>query len=93
MLASKTVASLLVFAGVGFATQYDRYAPIRRNITWSTCDPILSAPSGFVCAEFDIPMDYANATRGKATLALIKYSSTVTPRKGTIFVNPGECSL
>ena len=86
------LASLLIFAGLSVAIKYDRYGPIRTNITWSTCVDV-SAPAGFLCGEFDVPLDYADVTRGKATLALIKYASTVKPRKGTIFLNPGEFGL
>lgn len=35
-------------------------------------------------------MDYANASAGKATLALVKLAYTATPRLGTLFVNPGS---
>jgi hypothetical protein len=87
-MASKTLVSLLVLAGLSNG-QYDRYGPIRKNITWTSCVTV-SAPPGFLCGEFDVPLDYTDVTRGKATLALIKYPSTVQPRKGTIFLNPGE---
>ncbi|KAF9516143.1 hypothetical protein BS47DRAFT_1292897 [Hydnum rufescens UP504] len=86
-MASKTLVSLLVLAGLSHG-QYNRYGPIRKNITWTSCVTV-SAPPGFLCGEFDVPLDYTDVTRGKATLALIKYPSTVQPRKGTIFLNPG----
>ncbi|KDQ21467.1 hypothetical protein BOTBODRAFT_25909 [Botryobasidium botryosum FD-172 SS1] len=36
-----------------------------------------------------VPLDWADASVGNATLAVIRYKSTVTPHLGSIFVNPG----
>ncbi|KDQ17322.1 hypothetical protein BOTBODRAFT_30140 [Botryobasidium botryosum FD-172 SS1] len=40
-------------------------------------------------ASYVVPLDWADASAGNATLAVMQYKSTVSPRLGSIFVNPG----
>lgn len=44
---------------------------------------------GYQCGYLDVPMDYANSSAGKASLALARYPYSVEPRLGTLFINPG----
>ncbi|KAF8335939.1 uncharacterized protein EI90DRAFT_3014525 [Cantharellus anzutake] len=65
---------------------YDRYGPIVKNTTWSPCveDPT------YLCGTFDVPLDWTpgKESRGKATLAVVKYPAP-GQRRGSLFVNPG----
>ncbi|KAF8333063.1 Alpha/Beta hydrolase protein [Cantharellus anzutake] len=62
----------------------DRYAPLNKTVSWSPCPN----QEGFDCGTFDVPLDYANLTLGKARIALIRLNATER-RRGSIFVNPG----
>lgn len=37
-----------------------------------------------------VPTDYLDKNKGETSIALARYKATVSPRKGTIFINPGE---
>ncbi|KAF8335935.1 TAP-like protein-domain-containing protein [Cantharellus anzutake] len=84
----QAVVATIVFLSSLITTvvAYDRYSPIAKNTTWSKCpdDPT------FLCGTFDVPLDWTpgKESRGKATLAVIKYPAT-RERKGSLFVNPG----
>ncbi|KAG9081140.1 hypothetical protein FRC06_005797 [Ceratobasidium sp. 370] len=41
------------------------------------------------CGRFEVPLDYQNATAGKASLAVARLRATRQPKMGTLFVNPG----
>ncbi|KAG9119227.1 hypothetical protein FRC07_005831, partial [Ceratobasidium sp. 392] len=41
------------------------------------------------CGRFEVPLDYQNATAGKASLAVARLRATNPPKLGTLFVNPG----
>ncbi|QRV91985.1 Abhydrolase domain-containing protein [Ceratobasidium sp. AG-Ba] len=41
------------------------------------------------CGRFEVPLDYQNATAGKASLAVVKYPATKQPKIGTLFWNGG----
>ena len=71
---------------------YDRWSPIVPNITWNACNDG-NGGTGFECGYLDVPMDYANSSAGKASLAITRYPSTAQPRLGTLFVNPGTSEL
>ena len=70
------------------ADTYNRWAAIVPNITWAACDGTDSGKS-YECGYLDVPMDYANSSAGKASIALARYPSTAQPRLGTLFINPG----
>ena len=40
-------------------------------------------------SENSVPLDYLNTTAGVAKIALGRYNATASPRKGSVFVNPG----
>ncbi|KAG9119040.1 hypothetical protein FRC07_006157 [Ceratobasidium sp. 392] len=65
---------------------FNRYAPIQQGITWEPCG---STTNQRYCGRFEVPLDYANQTAGKASLAAVMYPATVKPKVGTLFVNPG----
>jgi len=71
---------------------YNRWAAIVPNITWTACEGT-DGGTGYECGYLDVPMDYANSSAGKASLALVRYPSTSQPRLGTLFVNPGTSRL
>ena len=37
-----------------------------------------------------VPLDYANPAVGTTQIAMIRYPAQTLPRRGSIFVNPGE---
>jgi hypothetical protein len=52
-------------------------------IEWSDCD-------GWQCAEFTVPLDYANPAASELTLALTRLpASNPDARIGSLFYNPG----
>ncbi|KAG9118282.1 hypothetical protein FRC07_007277 [Ceratobasidium sp. 392] len=89
--------SHLATVGVAFArlaaakpfdlpTSFHRFAPRAVNITWKSCgDPDSTAQ----CGRFEVPLDYHNATAGKASLAVARLRATKKPKRGTLFLNPG----
>ncbi|KAG9124179.1 hypothetical protein FRC07_012564 [Ceratobasidium sp. 392] len=77
----------LVAAGpLDLPADFNRYAPIQQGITWEPCG---STSNQRYCGRFEVPLDYANQTAGKASLAAVMYPATVKPKVGTLFVNPG----
>ncbi|KAF8754464.1 MEROPS serine peptidase family S33 [Rhizoctonia solani] len=48
-----------------------------------------SSVTGRECARFEVPLDWHNATAGKASLALARYKAVNKPKLGTLFTNPG----
>ncbi|CAE7233901.1 unnamed protein product [Rhizoctonia solani] len=65
---------------------YHRFAPRTQGIQWEYCDPEKSTHE---CARFEVPLDWADHSAGKASLVLARYKATKQPKLGTIFVNPG----
>ncbi|CAE6465868.1 unnamed protein product [Rhizoctonia solani] len=65
---------------------YHRFAPRTQGIEWKNCD---SGKSTRECARFEVPLDWADHSAGKASLAVARYKATKQPKLGTIFVNPG----
>ncbi|KAJ1307669.1 hypothetical protein OPQ81_001762 [Rhizoctonia solani] len=64
---------------------YHRFAPRTEGFKWGRC----SEKSTRECARFEVPLDWANHTAGKASLAVARYKATKQPKLGTMFVNPG----
>ncbi|CAE6403564.1 hypothetical protein ACGC1H_005348 [Rhizoctonia solani] len=67
---------------------FHRYAPRSTGFSWEPCDNDGSGLHGD-CSWFEVPLDWANKTAGKATLAVARYNATREPRLGTLFMNPG----
>ncbi|CAE7136267.1 unnamed protein product [Rhizoctonia solani] len=61
--------------------------PHKSHISWAPCGGNLTIPRE--CGRFEVPLDYANKKAGKASLAVIRLNATVSPRLGTVLVNPG----
>ncbi|KAG8711023.1 hypothetical protein FRC09_020817 [Ceratobasidium sp. 395] len=55
------------------------------GIKWKPCGEDGSRE----CGRFEVPLDYQNATAGKASLAVARFRATLPPKMGTLFVNPG----
>jgi hypothetical protein len=93
MKSSSNIAATLVgLALLGSASAaYDRYAPIRTNITWASCGQ--NATAEYQCGEYDAPLDYNDPSVGKAIISVIKYPAQAEPRLGSIFINPGRHSI
>ncbi|KAG8721739.1 hypothetical protein FRC08_010620 [Ceratobasidium sp. 394] len=84
--------------GVAFATLvsanpfalppgFHRFASRSEGITWGPCE--ISNSTNRQCGRFEVPLDYQNATAGKASLAVARYLATRQPKLGTLFLNPG----
>ncbi|KAG8721741.1 hypothetical protein FRC08_010622 [Ceratobasidium sp. 394] len=85
------------FLGAGFATLvsstdpfalppgFHQFAERAQGINWQPCGDNGSRQ----CGRFEVPLDYQNATAGKASLAVARLRATRQPKIGTLFVNPG----
>ncbi|KAG8736013.1 hypothetical protein FRC10_009886 [Ceratobasidium sp. 414] len=85
------------FLGAGFATLvsstdpfslppgFHEFAERAQGIDWQPCGDNGSRE----CGRFEVPLDYQNATAGKASLAVARLRATRQPKMGTLFVNPG----
>ncbi|KAF9072802.1 hypothetical protein BDP27DRAFT_1400715 [Rhodocollybia butyracea] len=56
------------------------------NFHWQECIPSVE---NVECGSIVVPKDYFNPDAGVATIALAKYKAKKSPRKGSVFVNPG----
>ncbi|RPD76009.1 hypothetical protein L226DRAFT_522437 [Lentinus tigrinus ALCF2SS1-7] len=66
-------------------------SPVQRkvgDIVWGSCADNSTLP-GAECGYAIVPLDYFNSTAGVAKIALGRYNATTSPRKGSVFVNPG----
>ncbi|TFK81819.1 alpha/beta-hydrolase [Polyporus arcularius HHB13444] len=66
-------------------------SPVQGNIgdvVWGSCSDNTTLP-GAECGYAIVPLDYFNSSAGVAKIALGRYNATSTPRKGSLFVNPG----
>ncbi|THH10350.1 hypothetical protein EW145_g1383 [Phellinidium pouzarii] len=71
---------------VGFAcfSQKIKVSYNQGNILWTPCGDNIE------CGRLEVPLDYFNASLGKASLALARYPATnKTARIGTLLTNPG----
>jgi hypothetical protein len=78
-------ASLVSANSFALPTHFHRFAARSANITWNACGD----NSTRQCGRFEVPLDYQNATVGKASLAVARYPSTNQTKLGTLFLNPG----
>ncbi|KAF8699096.1 MEROPS serine peptidase family S33, partial [Rhizoctonia solani] len=65
---------------------YHRFSPRAEGFRWEKCG---SDTAPRECSRFEVPLDWANATAGKASLSVARYKATKQPKLGTIFTNPG----
>ncbi|KAF7331462.1 hypothetical protein MKEN_00024900 [Mycena kentingensis (nom. inval.)] len=91
----KAVALVIIAAWLAFAFTHRpawlRYRRPRRDravgdVEWlhsMRCSP------GTVCGSIIVPKDYFNASAGTASIAIAVRRATKTPKKGTVFLNPG----
>ncbi|KIK70241.1 hypothetical protein GYMLUDRAFT_547834 [Collybiopsis luxurians FD-317 M1] len=56
------------------------------KIYWEECVP---AVENVECGRIIVPKDYFNSTVGTASIALARYKAQKSPRKGSVFLNPG----
>ncbi|CAE6357579.1 unnamed protein product [Rhizoctonia solani] len=56
------------------------------RILWTPCS---NATIPRECGTFQVSLDYASPAAGTALLAVARLNATVSPRLGTLFVNPG----
>lgn len=54
-----------------------------QTLTWQGCG------RGLECADARVPLDYANLDGTAITLGLVRRPATVSPRLGSLFINPG----
>ena len=62
------------------------------KISWGSCVSfgVDSTDPNLQCGTLDVPMDYHDSSAGTAHLAVVKWATTVSPKLGTIFFNPGD---
>jgi len=65
------------------------------NFSWTTCSethyPNLDTAMSYTCANFTIPLDWADESAGQGSLALIRIAAVDQEnKKGSIFINPGK---
>ncbi|KAG8717822.1 hypothetical protein FRC08_006551 [Ceratobasidium sp. 394] len=68
---------------------FHQHAERAQGIDWQPCADNVSRE----CGRFEVPLDYQNATAGKASLAVARLRATRQPKMGTLFVNPGGPGL
>ncbi|KAH7344213.1 Alpha/Beta hydrolase protein [Rhizoctonia solani] len=66
---------------------YHRFAPRAEGFSWGNCGE--GVPTSRECSRFEVPLDWADPSAGKATLAVARYQATKKPKLGTLFANPG----
>lgn len=66
---------------------YHRFAPRAEGFNWGDCGS--EASSLHECSWFEVPLDWADQSVGKAKLAVARYKATKQPKLGTLFINPG----
>ncbi|THU82258.1 alpha/beta-hydrolase [Dendrothele bispora CBS 962.96] len=57
------------------------------TVVWGPCVP--EADDNIDCGSIVVPKDYFDPTVGNAVIALAKWKASKSPKKGTIFLNPG----
>jgi pimeloyl-ACP methyl ester carboxylesterase len=60
--------------------------PAEASLSWMPCET--KALRGFDCASFAVPKDYADASAGTFSLAVVRLRAT-GKKTGTLFFNPG----
>ncbi|QRV92000.1 Abhydrolase domain-containing protein [Ceratobasidium sp. AG-Ba] len=80
------VAAVVSASPFSLPPGYHQFSPRAENITWGPCP---NATNAAQCGRFKVPLDYQNATAGKASLAVVKYPATKKPKIGTLFWNGG----
>ncbi|KAG8701909.1 hypothetical protein FRC09_005064, partial [Ceratobasidium sp. 395] len=81
-----SLSPLVVANPFALPADFHRFAPRQQGVTWQACNDN-SGTKG--CARFEVPLDYANAAAGKASLMVARYPATKEPKLGTLFLNPG----
>ncbi|KAJ6550847.1 hypothetical protein DFH09DRAFT_988697 [Mycena vulgaris] len=56
------------------------------SVKWS---PASECPPGTECGSVIVPKDYFNPRAGTASIAIARFKATKSPKKGTVFLNPG----
>ncbi|TDL21518.1 hypothetical protein BD410DRAFT_829026 [Rickenella mellea] len=57
------------------------------TIFWYKCGP--DTRRGVECGSVIVPLDYFNVSKGKSAIAFARSKAAKSPRKGTLFLNPG----
>lgn len=70
-------------AGVDRALSSDLSGYLSQQLSWTDCE------QGTECASILVPLDYADPGVASITLALRRKPATVSPKLGTLFINPG----
>ncbi|KAG8790101.1 hypothetical protein FRC19_004519 [Serendipita sp. 401] len=71
---------LVIFSALGSSRAL---APV--SVTWSECPPI----TGIECATVQVPLDWADESKGMIPIALARVAATTPQREGYMFFNPG----
>ncbi|KAG8829718.1 hypothetical protein FRC20_008600, partial [Serendipita sp. 405] len=71
---------LVIFSALGSSKAL---APV--NVTWSNCPQT----TGVECATVQVPLDWADESKGMIPIALSRIPATTPQREGYMFFNPG----
>ncbi len=81
-------AALLTLAALTAVTIAPAVSAAPKGIDWGPCPA--GSPSGYDCAELDVPLSYQDQGGPRITIALGRLPATDQKHKrGTIFTNPG----
>jgi len=95
--AASSVLPAMAYAAANssFEDMLARTSEWNSNFNWTTCSqslyPNLDTSVSYSCANFTIPLDWANESAGQGSLALIRIAAIdQETKKGSIFINPGK---
>ncbi|MGV0398234.1 alpha/beta fold hydrolase [Corynebacterium suicordis] len=83
------VASALLMSFSMAAVPVAGAAPGADSLTWGACPEGAFVAEGGVCADVEVPKDYANPQAGTITLTMSKIPAASGHARGTIAGNPG----
>ncbi|QRV77192.1 alpha/beta hydrolase family protein [Ceratobasidium sp. AG-Ba] len=82
-----SLSALAAASSRSLLADFDRFAPRNSAIQWQPCEN--DSTNATECGHFEVPLDYADQSAGKGSLAVAQYPATKQPRLGTLFLNPG----
>ncbi|QRV77216.1 Abhydrolase domain-containing protein [Ceratobasidium sp. AG-Ba] len=82
-----SLSALAAASSRSLLADFDRFAPRNSAIQWQPCEN--DSTNATECGHFEVPLDYADQSAGKGSLAVARYPATKQPRLGTLFLNPG----
>lgn len=84
-MTARVVALAALAASWHLMTSHAQSTPT--GLGWFTCPE----HADLSCAYFDVPLDYHNSSAGNGHILVVKANATASEKKGTVFLNPGQC--